>query len=139
MAITIYVSQVAELSSQAEMPLLFLDHSLFIADDDGYYWFMYDFFLQLAQATSQLVDLYGYAVFEPNKILQLKATIQKIELAVTLQPEIFPVTIGKRAEPVKKDLIVQLERQPFLEFLHDLLDLADLAQREKLFLVFCGD
>lgn len=80
MAITVGLAADAQTWKMEAAPLVFLG-------DDGYYWFLDAFWLELEDQASQYVDLYGAAVFDVSTLPVLRQTVLAAREHVLQQPE----------------------------------------------------
>lgn len=65
----------------------FFSKCLLQFEDDGYYWFLYDFFEKLAEQSGQMIDLYDGAFFKDENLDLLNQTIQQAQKAILQKPE----------------------------------------------------
>ena len=63
-------------------------------EDDGYYWFLFEFFKDLANQTGQMIDLYNDAFFEDRNLDLLNQTIQRAKTEILNKPEAWEEFIG---------------------------------------------
>ena len=71
-------------------------------DDDGYYWFLHPLFEELAAATGQYIDLYGYAAFAGPNLDALEGMLSSARRLVEAQPESWTVDTGTQLPPVHR-------------------------------------
>ena len=67
-------------------------------EDDGYYWFLFPFFENLAKKTSQMIDLYNDAFFNGENLDILSQTIQDIKQEILQKPVVWEEFIGTTFE-----------------------------------------
>lgn len=58
-------------------------------EDDGYYWFLFKYFEDLAKQTGQMVDLYDDAFFYGDNLDYLHQKILRVREDVTQKPEFW--------------------------------------------------
>ncbi len=88
MAIGIYIQK------DASIPQSFDDCFLQLDGDDGYYWFLYSFFENLAKQTGQMIDLSDDAFFNGVNLDLLNQTIQQAKSQISQQPNVWEEFIG---------------------------------------------
>src|SRR5260221_400897 len=64
-------------------------------DDDGYYWFCYPYFEDLARQTGELIDLYGGAWFSGTQLEELDRTLTLIVEKARAMPNEWDECIGQ--------------------------------------------
>ena len=87
MALDVYLQKDKSLPKTSE-------HRFLSFEDDGYFWFLSDFFKDLEKKTEQAINLYDDAFFEGENLDLLNQTIQKAKTAISQKPEIWEEFIG---------------------------------------------
>jgi len=116
-------------------------------DDDengGYYWFLYPLFVQLAEKTGQLIELYGAAEFRGDALLLLQETLRKARRLVTEQSEEWSVDVGTQTLPnapeqAPRTVFKKVERAKFVLLVDALLAIVELARSTGVAVVCFGD
>lgn len=71
--------------------------------DDGYYWFLYPLFVDLARTTGQSIDQYGDASFAGKNLAAMKDMLQHALNLIEPQPATWEVGIGWALVPYQRD------------------------------------
>ena len=109
-------------------------------DDDGYYWFLHTWFMQIAERTGHYIDLYGDARFHDGQGLDvLEAAMADALAAVQAQPPHWSVHVGTQEKPMRKELYEPVERERMIEVISMLQRLIAEARERGTALVFFGD
>ena len=100
-------------------------------DDDGYYWFCYPFFEELAQRTGQMIDLFDGAWFSDAKLDDLLRTLNQIVERAREMPGVWEQCVGHSMgshiaptppvpiyKPVSRDDLLPLVTQ-FIELVNE--------------------
>jgi hypothetical protein len=95
--------------------------------DDGYYWFLYPFWVELRERTGQYVDLYGNASFSGAALDVFRAVLAKACKVVRDQPESWRVHTGTHIGPVRTELYETVYRAELLRLLDTLSAIAARA------------
>jgi hypothetical protein len=108
-------------------------------DDDGYYWFLFPFFEDLAKQTGQWIDLYGGAAFAGQKLDDLARVLAVAREMVEKQPPAWEVVTGIREGPEPETIRSPVDRQQ----IRALLDTLEAAVRKAgvagSYVTFVGD
>lgn len=129
---------------QKENKLLETSDNLFLSlEDDGYHWFLYEFFEDLAKQSGQMIDLYDDAFFKGESLDLLNQTIQQAKEAISQKPEVWDEFIGttlKKGGRTKVERIYSTVCKKNLEVILITLEKAITKAKEKnLGILFIGD
>lgn len=112
-------------------------------DDDGKYWFLYEFFEDLAEQSGQMIDLYDGAFFKGEHLDLLNQTIQRAKEAILQKPESWEECIGTTFEKgikTKVEKIFSTVHKKELEAILAKLEKAIREAKEKnIGILFFGD
>jgi hypothetical protein len=111
----------------------------FFFADDGYYWFLYPLFQELANQTGQLIDLYNDARFTTEQLPTLQATLHEARRITQQQPDEWLVKVGTRLKPDYKALYQSVSKQRLLAALDQLDRLIDHALAQNEDVICIGD
>lgn len=113
-------------------------------DDDGYYWFCYPFFEELARQTGQMIDLNDGAWFSGSKLDDLLRTLTRIVERAREMPRAWDQCVGYSIgshiaptpplpihKPVNRDALLSLVTQ-FMELVNE-------AKHRGLWIACLGD
>ena len=109
-------------------------------NDDGYYWWLYPFFKQLAEQTGEMVDLYGDAIFGLPKIPDFRRMVAEARQRIESMPERWDVQTGiLHGATIPSPVYSSVDRQSFLDLLNRLDCLIAKATRTGRSIVCLGD
>ena len=108
-------------------------------DVDGYYWFLWPLFKDLAKQTGQLVDLYGDAFFCGEDLDALAQILVHAHGLVNVQPDIWEVHIGTQLQPVRRELYSTVNKQQMVVLLDRLEAAIHRAKNTEAYVSFIGD
>ena len=105
-------------------------------EDDGYYWFLFPHFEDLANETGQMIDLYNGAVFESATLAAFRAMIERAKGAVRTMPDCWNVQtgseIGSYLEPKEPTPVFSaVEKGALIQLLDRFAELVDTAISTK--------
>jgi hypothetical protein len=111
--------------------------------DDGYFWFLYDAFKDVAERTGEQVDLYGDAAFQGEHLLEFQTVIRDWRGRIESSPDRWSVTTGHvldaRGQETGEILTTEVDKGKLLRLVDDLLSAANTAYRTRGRLAFVGD
>jgi hypothetical protein len=108
-------------------------------DDDGYYWFLFPLFEDLAKQTGQWIDLYGGAAFAGPTLDDLARTLTAAGVLVEKQPPVWEVVIGVRMGPVPEEVRCAVDKQQIRALLDKLEAAVHKAKAAGTYVTFMGD
>ena len=94
---------------------------------DGYYFFLYPLFEDLAQQTGQMIDLYNDALFENASLQNLKSTLEKAKQLIQAQPDEWDVVTGWTDQTKKTPTHDKVSKERFQKLLDEFSQLVDTA------------
>jgi hypothetical protein len=95
--------------------------------DDGYYWFLYPFWVELRERTGEYVDLYGNASFSGPALDAFRGVLGKAQAVAVDRPEAWRVHTGTHIGPVRTELYETVYRAELLRLLETLSVIAARA------------
>jgi hypothetical protein len=112
--------------------------------DDGYYWFCYPFFEELAKQTGEMIDLYDGAWFSGVKLNDLQQTLAAIRSKGLSMPEEWQQfighTIGSALVPTAPTPVyADVHRERLLAFIDKLSEMVGEAQTANKWIACLGD
>jgi len=108
--------------------------------DDGYYWFLHAWFVQVKKTTGKYVDLYGDAQFhESNGLAMLRAAMSEALETARRQPREWQVHTGTQLRPVRQELYATVKRSNLVNMISKFLALIEETQASGKTLAFLGD
>lgn len=109
-------------------------------ENDGYFWFLFPLFNDLAKLTGQRIDLYGDAAFTGDALEALEQTLASARVLVDAQPDtwerVFKHHSKKTGWREERQLINKQQMIVLLEKLEGAVRKAKAAGR---FVIFFGD
>jgi hypothetical protein len=113
-------------------------------DDDGYYWFCYPYFEDLARQTGEMIDLYGGAWFSGAQLEELDRTLTLILRKARTMPRQWDVCIGQSlgsqlAPTPSTPVYSTVLREQLLSLLAQLAGLVNEAKRDGIWIACLGD
>ncbi len=109
-------------------------------DDDGYYWFLYPLFTELAMQTGQPVDPYENAYFEGANLALLAQTLEKAKALIESQPETWSVSLGvQHHRGNQQEVFHKLDKARFQELISQWQKILVRAREMNLGIVCFGD
>jgi hypothetical protein len=105
------------------------DPTVVVLEDDGYYWFLHPFFVDLAEATGEHVDLQGDAVFSAVTFDAFEGALVDARDAVLGEDPKWDVRIGTSWSPVRAELRSTVLRDGLLTIVEALGNLISEARR----------
>ncbi len=106
--------------------------------DDGLYWFLYPYFESVYEETGQMVDLYGYAIFEHELLLELFLRLEEGLTKVNEQPDQWHQSIGRNAK-TGEELYVDVDRNESIKRIELMMSLTNKAYNDGKSLECLGD
>ena len=103
------------------------DEPIVTLEDNGYFWFLYPFFEELAAETGKWIDLYEAPVFVGQELKALKGTISMARGLIRKKPNTWKVEN------------FSVEKKEFLILLRKISQIIDLAIKTKRCVTFFGD
>jgi hypothetical protein len=111
--------------------------------DDGYYWFLYDFFDKLAEQSGQMIDLYDGAFFKGENLDLLNQTINQAKKAISNKPDSWEELIGTTFEKGIKTKVEKMYSTVYKKELESILSKLEnaisTAKEKDLGVCFFGD
>ncbi len=132
MSLIIYSSSSKEMDGDKS----YLD---FHFEDDGYYWYMFSSFQEIAKKTNQMIDLYGSAKFFGENLEILEKYINLISKSLKNEPVEWNVKTDNQISPEKKEIFSSVNKKEFEQLIHKFLLAIEKAKSEKKWLIFEGD
>lgn len=127
------------LQPHAQIPRYGDDYELVLElEDDGYFWFLWPFFEQLARKTGQRIDLYGDAVFGGALLDDLKQTLTAVRQSLEGRPQTWEVSVGFQM-PGRQEIFSTVNKLEFKENLDKLEVAIEKAKATGFCLHFWGD
>ena len=106
-------------------------------DHDGYYWYLYPFLEDLAEQTSQMLDLYGYAEFVGETLDAFAQTLGRARCLAGPQPDAWEIVVGYTMAGV--EIRSTVDKQEMLNLLHALERAVRKAKRTGRCITCWGD
>lgn len=111
----------------------------FVLEDDGYYWFLYPLFEKLQGLTTQLIDLYGDAVFSGARLDDLQDMLDEARALVAGQPERWRVHVAMNYPPNHPEGSREVTRAGFEGLFKQFQNVIDDARATGSSVMFVGD
>ena len=106
---------------------------------DGYYWYLFPFFVEIHKETGQMIDLYGDADFHGEALPKLLLKINAVREQVLLQPECWKVETGEEQGLVPRKIYADVARSTFVSRLDSFCALIEEGITSNQHLIFIGD
>ena len=94
---------------------------------DGYYFYLYPLFVELAKQTGKMIDLYAESEFKTDSLPALKATLAKAKHLVDAQPEDWDVKTGWTDESKTVPMLDRVNKDRFVHLLDDWTNMVNTA------------
>lgn len=121
----------------------FFSKRLLYFEDDGYYWFLYEFFERLAERSGQMIDLYDGAFFKGDNLDLLNQTVQEAKSAILSKPDFWEELIGTTIEKGGKTKVIEffstVEKKQLQLILSKLEKAVINAKEKEAGILFFGD
>ena len=108
-------------------------------DNDGYYWYLHPLLEVLQGQTGQYIDLYGNASFSGSALTGFGEMLSEATRLIARQPDTWNVHVGTQFAPEKNELYSTVLKSKIAELIHQLVDIAAMAERMDRPIVCFGD
>jgi len=106
--------------------------------DNGVYWYLYPYFLNLFKRTGEMIDLYGIARFTGNTLLEFDSTLADLIKTVIAQPDEWDQKVGTLIKPEKKVLYERIAKSDVLATVNLLKKITSEGIKNNAVIVFEG-
>ena len=107
--------------------------------NDGYFWFLYPLFNDLAKRTGQRIDLFGDAAFAGDTLDELEQTLVSARALVDAQPDVWERVVKVQKKSVWGEERQQLNKQQMFVLLEKLEGAVREAKATGKYVIFFGD
>jgi hypothetical protein len=108
-------------------------------ENDGYYWFLHDLFVELRSETGLYLDLYGDAMFGASHFGRLKKLVDQATELVEAQPAKWRVNVGTAVGPPERTLFDTVTKDDFRRLLASFRRVVEEAERLGGYVQCAGD
>jgi len=112
-------------------------------EDDRCYWFLYEFFEDLAKQSGQMIDLYDGAFFKGEHLELLNQTVQQGKEVISQKPDVWEEFIGttfeKGVRTKVKKIYSTVHRKELESILAKLEKAISKAKEKNIGILFFGD
>jgi len=135
MALDLYLQKDASLPETSENHFLAFE-------DNGYFWFLHEFFADLTNETGRMIDLYDDTFFEGGNLDLLERTVKDARKVISEKPDVWEEFIGtivyKGERKVEKRFSTVYRKE--LSMILDKLEQGIIeAKKKNLGIFFLGD
>ena len=97
-------------------------------EDDGYYWYLFPYFEDVAKQTGQFIDPYGDAEFDAATLPYLLTTLERAAGSLRRKPKEWKVRIGWRGQ---QEVFEKVSKATLQRMLRDFIALVKRAMETK--------